>query len=72
MLGMRDDEAANVEFLVALWGDRYKITTGQGTWSATRLGTGKSTPIRAPTCGKLRELVGVDYQNWRREVPRYG
>jgi len=59
LLGMTNDEAANLEFLVGLWGDRYKITTKQGAWSATRLGAGNSRPIRAPTCEKLRELVGV-------------
>jgi len=69
---MTDDKVANLEFLVALWADRYKITTEQGAWSATRLGSGGSRPIRAPTCQKLRELVGVDYQNWRREVQRHG
>jgi len=72
MLGMTDDEAGDLDFLVALWGDRYKITAEQGAWSAARLGGANSKSIRAPTCEKPRELVGVDYQNWRPELQRHG
>lgn len=68
-MALTDDDAAGLRDLLRDFGREYDITQTGLMWYGWRFNV-RSEPLRASSCGELRDLIGKDRRQPAARLPR--